>query len=72
MRENLELSIPKLCAYFKVRDFEQLLAELNYYDKNVKRHFAAFQNTKKAWFKIIKQVKINRKNNEMQNNIAYV
>lgn len=53
MRVNLEMTVPKMCAYFNTREFEQLHAELKHYDKNVKKHFAAFQNTKKAWARII-------------------
>lgn len=57
MKLSLELTVPKLCAYFNTREFEQLYNELRHYDKNVKKHFAAFQNTKKAWTKIIEQTR---------------
>ncbi len=56
MRSNLELTVPKLCVHFNTKEFEQLYTELKYYDKNVKKHFAAFENTKKAWAKITQQL----------------
>ncbi len=54
IKRNLLQTLPKLCGYFKTNKFEQLLAELKYYDKNVQRHFTAFEETKKVWTKIIK------------------
>lgn len=56
MREKLELTIPKLCRYFKNSHFEQILHELMHYHNNVKRHFTAFQYTKIAWAKVMKEI----------------
>lgn len=53
MKSNLALTVPKLCAYFNTKEFEQLHEELRHYDKNVKKHFEAFQNTQKSWAKIM-------------------
>lgn len=53
MKYSLIFTVPKLGAYFNTTEFEQLHEELRHYDKNVKKHFAAFQNTQKAWAKII-------------------
>jgi hypothetical protein len=53
MQEKLELTIPKLCRYFKTNHFEQILHELMHYHKNVKRHFVAFKYTKIAWTKVM-------------------
>lgn len=55
MKSKLEITIPKLCKYFDTQKFEQLHLELAHYDKNVKKHFDTFQNTKKAWDKITGQ-----------------
>lgn len=52
MKSKLEFTIPKLCNYFETQKFEQLHLELAHYDKNVKKHYASFQSTKKAWSKI--------------------
>lgn len=56
MKSNLSLTVPKLGTYFDTQEFEQLHEELRHYDKNVKKHFAAFQNTKKIWAKIIESL----------------
>jgi hypothetical protein len=53
MKSNLNLIVPKLAGYFGVKEFDQLLVELNIYHKNVKKHFAAFEETKRVWAKII-------------------
>lgn len=57
VRQNLEFVIPKFCTYFRNDQFKEILPELDYYDKNVKRHFAAFEATKAAWEKLIKAVR---------------
>jgi len=57
MQQKLELTIPKLCRYFKTSHFEQILHELMHYHHNVKRHFVAFQYTKLAWGKLMERLK---------------
>ncbi len=57
MMSDLELTVPKLCTHFNTKEFEQLYVELKHYDKNVKQHFAAFGHTRKAWTKIMGQIK---------------
>jgi hypothetical protein len=52
MKSNLHAVIPKFAAYFGVETFHQLLSALNTYDKNVKKHFALFEETKRVWLKI--------------------
>lgn len=54
VRTNLEFVIPKFCTYFQTEMFKEILPELEHYHKNVKRHFASFEATKKAWKKLIK------------------
>lgn len=54
IQQKLELTIPKLCRYFKNSHFELILHEFTHYHNNVKRHFAAFQYTKIAWAKLMK------------------
>ncbi|MDQ6904073.1 MAG: hypothetical protein M3139_13815 [Bacteroidota bacterium] len=56
MRENLELTIPKFCEYFKNNSFKQILPELKHYHNNVKKHYSAFQATKAAWVKVMAHV----------------
>ena len=53
MREKLEDSLPKVCAYFQRPDFMNVLIELDKYYKNVEKHYAAFQETQKLWAKIM-------------------
>ena len=56
IQKKLELTIPKLCRYFHTDHFTQILHELNHYHTNVKRHYAAFQQTKTAWAKVIADI----------------
>lgn len=53
MQQDLEFVIPKFCLFFKNDQFSQILQELAYYHKNVRKHFAAFEATKTAWKKLI-------------------
>ena len=57
MKKNLEGVIPKVCAYFEDDRFEEILAELNYFDAHVEEHYEDFNNTKSAWLKIINYLK---------------
>lgn len=52
MRTNLQVTIPKLAAHYNTDKFQQLLTELDHFDKNVQKHFMLFENTRKAWDKI--------------------
>ncbi len=52
MQRKLEHVIPKLCAYFDTNQFEQIGSELIRYDRNVRRHYKAFQATRNAWAKV--------------------
>ncbi len=56
MQQKLDHTIPKLCRYFNSDQFNQIRYELRHYHNNVKRHFAAFQYTKFAWAKLIKEM----------------
>lgn len=57
IRKNLNVVIPKLCAYFGNDDFLSILKELDYYDNQVERHFQDFENTKNAWLKMVENFK---------------
>lgn len=54
--EKLELTIPKLCRYFKNNHFEDILPELAHYHKKVHKHFNAFEKTKIAWAKVMQDI----------------
>lgn len=56
MQQKLEVTIPKLCSYFKNDHFKQILPELKHYHNNVKRHFDSFQYTKVAWHKVMSHI----------------
>ena len=56
MRHQLQLTIPKFCAYFNTNQFEQILVELEHYHKNVRKHFDAFEKTKSSWEKVMKHL----------------
>ena len=53
MRDQLKEILPKICAYFGKPDFIKVLAELNKYDKNVKKHYNEFIETQRIWAKIM-------------------
>lgn len=57
VQQKLEYIIPKLCRYFNNDQFNQIRYELRHYHNNVKRHFAAFQYTKMAWEKLMRDMK---------------
>ena len=54
IEENLKLTIPKLCVYFKTEDFHKILVEFEKYRKNVKKHFNDFEKTKTTWTRLLK------------------
>ncbi|MDQ0216939.1 hypothetical protein ELQ35_09580 [Peribacillus cavernae] len=53
MREQLKVTLPKICAYFGQPDFINVLAELEKYHKNVEKHYRDFLETKRIWAKIM-------------------
>ncbi|MHB8125196.1 MAG: hypothetical protein ACYDEJ_06035 [Desulfitobacteriaceae bacterium] len=53
MREQLNETLPKICAYFGLPDFINVLTELEKYHKNVKKHYREFLETQLIWAKIM-------------------
>jgi hypothetical protein len=53
MREQLTVTLPKICAYFGQADFMSVLPELEKYHKNVKKHYREFLETQLIWSKIM-------------------
>ena len=53
MREKLSDTLPKICDYFKRKDFMNISKELERYNKNVERHYKQFIETQEIWKKII-------------------
>ena len=53
MRKNLYQVLPKVCTYFGQPDFINILAELEKYHKNVKKHYNEFVETQRIWAKIM-------------------
>ncbi len=56
MQKDLAHVIPKFCEYFETQDFYKIISELQFYHKNVKRHFASFEATKSTWQKLMLQI----------------
>ena len=52
MREQLAVTIPKICAFFGREDFINVSIELEKYNKEVKKHYNQFIETQKIWGKI--------------------
>lgn len=53
MRTQLKETLPKICDYFGRPDFINILSELEKYNKNVKKHYHEFLETKRIWAKIM-------------------
>jgi len=53
MRDQLKETLPKICAYFEQPDFMKVLAELDKYHKNVKKHHREFIEMQRIWAKIM-------------------
>jgi len=54
MRENLEVTLPKICEYFGRPGFADIAKELEKYHGNVKRHYSHYLQSQVIWQKIIK------------------
>lgn len=52
MKAKIDDSLPKVCAYFGWKDFNNVAEELKKYDKNVEKHYQQFIDSKNAWTKI--------------------
>ena len=53
MRKNLQEVLPKVCAYFSDPNFNNILVELDEYDKNAENYYQAFKETQVVWAKIM-------------------
>jgi hypothetical protein len=56
MRNQLSVSLPKMCAYFDNPDFMKVLDELEYYHRNVRRHYSDFVATGQVWAKLVQHL----------------
>jgi len=54
IKEKLDATLPKICAYFGRNDFKNISLELERYHKNVKKHYQQFGETQKTWEQICK------------------
>jgi len=57
MENNLKKIVPKLCSYFNTKKFIKMHHDLEYYHKNVQKHFYDFEETKEVWKKLLKYLK---------------
>ncbi|MDR3206808.1 MAG: hypothetical protein LBT60_00580 [Oscillospiraceae bacterium] len=53
IKESLSSVLPSVCGYFGNDRFNDILGELDFFDAHVEEHYTDFQNTKKAWIKIV-------------------
>jgi hypothetical protein len=53
MRAQLSETLPKICDYFGKPEFINVLAELDKYHENVRKHYDEFLETKCIWAKIM-------------------
>ena len=52
-RENLQLSLDHICAYFNIRDFASLAEDLDRYETLLPQHLAQFRQGQEVWKKLI-------------------
>jgi len=52
IRENLSITLPRLCTYFNSRDFMKIAKELDLYHSNVQNHYNQFIDNQNSWVKI--------------------
>ena len=52
MKDKLATSLPKICEYFGMNEFNNVAKELEKYDKNVEKHYQQFIESRNAWTKI--------------------
>ena len=53
MWQQLNETLPQVCAYFEQPDFMNILPELKKYHENVKTHYREFLETQRIWAKIM-------------------
>lgn len=53
MREKLFQAMPKISAYFNMKDFENIIGELDRYDRDVEEHYLQFVEVQRLWQKIV-------------------
>ncbi|MDD3172875.1 MAG: hypothetical protein PHF63_04320 [Herbinix sp.] len=56
VKKNLSLTLSKVSNYFGVEKFQNILKELEYYDKHVRRHYEQFYKTKVSWKQLIDSI----------------
>lgn len=52
IKDQLALTLPRICSFFGRGDFMKIGHELESYHRNVKKHYQDFIETQKAWKKI--------------------
>jgi len=60
MRQQLNETLPKICAYFGKPDFIKVLTELEKYHRNVEKHYREFLETQRIWAKIMEHFAYNQ------------
>lgn len=56
MRKLLQKTLPQISSYFKQPEFINILAELEKYHKNVKKHYCQFLTTQHIWARIMEHL----------------
>ena len=52
MRVALKDTLPQICAYFNMSDFNNVMLELDKFDSQVEQHYQEFEKSKEVWNKI--------------------
>jgi len=49
MKKNLKETLPQICSYFNMQEFNNILDELEKFDSQVENHFREFEKAKMLW-----------------------
>ena len=52
MRQALKTTLPHICTYFNMIEFNNILDELDKFDEQVEKHYNEFEKSKEIWNKI--------------------
>ncbi|AHF08752.1 hypothetical protein [Dehalobacter restrictus] len=56
IRQQLKEVLPGICTYFGLQEFINILAELEKYNNNVKKHYEEFIETQRIWVKMMENL----------------
>ncbi len=56
IRRQLAEVLPKMCDYLGVPELMNICAELDKYDRNVKKHYQEYLETRRIWARLMEDL----------------